>query len=117
MLTAVEPSADALGAALARALRERLGADTRFVGVGGPERAGEGIESPFDPSAMAVVGAFNAIAAYPKVRRFVRETAELARRERPDAAILIDAWGFSIRVAHALRRVDPSLPLIKYVAP
>jgi lipid-A-disaccharide synthase len=117
MLTAVEPSADALGAGLVRALRQRLGAQTRFVGVGGSRMAGEGIESPFDPSVLAVVGAFNAIAAYPKVRRLVTKTADLARAERPDAAILIDAWGFSLRVAHALRRVRPDLPLIKYVAP
>jgi lipid-A-disaccharide synthase len=38
-------------------------------------------------------------------------------REQPDAAVLIDAWGFNLRVARALRRLDPGLPLIKYVAP
>jgi lipid-A-disaccharide synthase len=78
---------------------------------------GEGIKSPFDPSALAVVGAFNAIAAYPRVRRLVRETAAFARAERPDVAILIDAWGFNLRVAHALRRLNPDPFLIKYVAP
>jgi lipid-A-disaccharide synthase len=117
MLTAVETSGDALGAALARALRARLGPGVRFVGVGGPAMAREGLSSAFDPASLAIVGAFNAIAAYPLVRRRVRETAELARREAPDAAVLIDAWGFSIRVAKALRRVDAGLPLIKYVAP
>jgi lipid-A-disaccharide synthase len=117
MLTAVEPSADVLGAGLIRALRQRLGPQTRFVGVGGARMAAEGLASAFDPSALAVVGAFNAIAAYPRVRRLAAQTADLARRERPDAAILIDAWGFSLRVAHALRRLDTGLPLIKYVAP
>jgi lipid-A-disaccharide synthase len=117
MLTAVEPSGDAVGAALVRALRAQLGPGVRFVGVGGPQMAEEGVESPFDPASLAIVGAFNAIAAYPRVRRLVRETAELAQREKPDIAVLIDAWGFSIRVAHALRRIDPSLPLVKYVAP
>jgi lipid-A-disaccharide synthase len=117
MLTAVEPSADALGAGLVRALRQRLGPQARFVGVGGARMAGEGIDSPLDPSALAVVGAFNAIAAYPRVRRLVAATADLARRERPHAAILIDAWGFSVRLAHALRRVEPGVSLIKYVAP
>ncbi|MBV8681713.1 MAG: lipid-A-disaccharide synthase [Caulobacteraceae bacterium] len=117
MLTAVEPSADAIGAGLMRALRQRLGPETRFVGVGGRRMAIEGVQSPFDPSSLAIVGAFNAIAAYPRVRRLVKATAALARAERPDVAILIDAWGFNLRVAHALRRQDPRLPLIKYVAP
>jgi lipid-A-disaccharide synthase len=41
----------------------------------------------------------------------------LAAREKPDVAILIDSWGFNIRLAHALRKLDPRLPLVKYVAP
>src|SRR5581483_4974928 len=30
---------------------------------------------------------------------------------------LIDSWGFTLRVARRLRRLDPQLPLIKYVGP
>ena len=55
--------------------------------------------------------------AYGKVVARVAETAELARREKPDIAVLIDSWGFTLRVAHRLRQIDPDLPLIKYVAP
>jgi lipid-A-disaccharide synthase len=117
MLTAVESSGDALGGALVQALRDRLGPGARFIGVGGPAMARQGVDSPFDPASLAIVGAFDAMAAYPMVRRRVRQTADLAMRERPDVAVLIDAWGFSIRVARALRRADPDLPLVKYVAP
>jgi len=117
MLVAVEPSGDSLGAALAAALRERLGPGLRLVGVGGPAMAAQGIASPFDPSSLAVVGVFNAVAAYPEVLRRADQAAAIAVSEKPDAAILIDAWGFNLRVAHRLRRLDPALPLIKYVAP
>ena len=117
MIVAVEPSADELGAGLAAALRRRMGADLRLVGVGGPKLAGQGLVSAFDPSALAVVGVFNALAAYPEVLRRADEVAAIAARERPDIAILIDAWGFNLRVAHRLRRADPALPLVKYVAP
>lgn len=117
MLVAVEPSGDMLGAALAAALRERLGPGLRLVGVGGPLMATQGLASPFDPTALAVVGVFNAVTAYPEVVRRARQAAAIAATERPDAAVLIDAWGFNLRVAHRLRRVDPKLPLIKYVAP
>ncbi len=117
MIVAVEPSADALGAALARALRDRLGPRIRFVGVGGPALAAEGLASPFDPASLAVIGAFNALGAYPAVLRRARQTAGLAQVECPDVAVLIDAWGFNLRVARALKRGCPSLPVIKYVAP
>jgi lipid-A-disaccharide synthase len=117
MMVAVEPSADSLGAALARTLRARLGGSLRLIGVGGPKLAAEGLVSAFDPSALAVVGAFNALFAYPEVLRGARRLGELVRAERPDVAILIDAWGFNLRVARALRAADPRLPLIKYVAP
>src|SRR5437763_13511486 len=116
-MVAVEPSADELGAALAGALKARLGRRLRLVGVGGPALASQGLASAFDPSALAVVGVFNGLAAYPEVLRRVRQTAALVADHRPDVAVLIDAWGFNLRVARALRRVDPRLPIIKYVAP
>lgn len=117
MLVAVEASGDLLGARLMSALRERLGEGVRFVGVGGPRMVALGIVSPFDPAPLAVIGVFNALAIYPQIRRRVRETAALAAREQPDGAVLIDAWGFNLRVARAVRKVSPHTRLIKYVAP
>ncbi len=117
MVVAVEPSGDALGAGLIAALRDRLGDGVRFVGVGGARMAEAGIVSPFDPASLAIIGVFNALHAYPTVLRRVDEAAALAARERPDAAILIDAWGFNLRLARRLRRAVPGIRLIKYVAP
>jgi lipid-A-disaccharide synthase len=118
LVTAEASSGDALGAALARALKKRLGGDrTRFVGVGGAAMAREGIDSPFDVSELSIVGMFEGLMAYPKVVRRVGETASLAAREKPDIAVLIDSWGFTLRVAQRLRRQTPDLPLIKYVGP
>jgi lipid-A-disaccharide synthase len=118
MLVAGEASGDALGAGLARALKRRLGeGNVRFVGVGGAAMAREGIESPFDMADVSVLGAVEGLMAYPRIVRRVSDTAALAARETPDIAVLIDSWGFTLRVAHRLRRQDPDLPLIKYVGP
>lgn len=89
----------------------------RFVGVGGARMAEQGVASPFPISELSILGIFEGVRAYPRVRRRVRDTVELARRERPDIAILIDSWGFTLRVAHGLRKLDPALPLVKYVGP
>ena len=118
MLVAGEASGDVLGAELARALKARLGEGrVRFVGVGGPAMAAEGVESPFDIGQLSVFGLFEGVKAYPRVKARVADTAALAGRERPDIAVLIDSWGFTLRVAQALRAQDPKLPLVKYVAP
>ena len=118
MLVAAEASGDILGAGLMRALRARLGsAGVRFVGLGGHAMAREGIESPFDIAELAIFGYADGIRAYPRVLRRARETAAIAAREKPDVAVLIDSWGFTLRVAHRLREQDPKLPLVKYVGP
>jgi len=118
MLVAAEASGDALGAGLARALKRRLGADAvRFVGVGGAKMAAEGVESPFDIAQLSIIGIVESLKAYPRAMARLRDTLGLAAREKPDVAVLIDSWGFNIRLAQALRRQDPGLPLVKYVAP
>lgn len=117
MLVAAEASGDALGAGLAHALKARLGDQVRLVGVGGRRMAAEGIDSPFDIASLSILGIFEAVAAYRTVVQRVADTAALAQRETPDVAILIDSWGFTLRVAQALRKRFPSMPLIKYVGP
>jgi lipid-A-disaccharide synthase len=117
MLVAAEASGDDRGAGLARALKARLGDRVRFVGVGGAHMAVEGVESPFDISEISIIGLLEGLMAYPRIVRRADETAAIAAREKPDAAVLIDSWGFTLRVAQRLRRIDPDLPLIKYVGP
>jgi len=117
MLVAAEASGDALGAGLAGTLRTRLGTKVAFVGVGGPRMAERGVASPFDIAELSIHGWLEGLKAYGLVKRRVADTVALAVAERPDAVILIDSWGFTIRVAKALRTVLPGVPLIKYVGP
>ena len=117
MLVACEASGDALGAGLARALRRRLGDDVVLVGVGGPKMAAEGIESPFDIAGLAIVGLVEILWSAPRILKRIDETVQLALAEKPDAVVLIDSWGFTIRVAERLQRLAPGTTLIKYVGP
>lgn len=117
MLIAAEASGDALGAGLAHALKARLKDEVVFVGVGGPRMAEEGVQSPFDIADLSILGWIEGIKAYGLVKRRVTETVALAAAEKPDAVVLIDSWGFTIRVAKALKTVLPGVPLIKYVGP
>ncbi|QLQ13145.1 MAG: lipid-A-disaccharide synthase [Brevundimonas sp.] len=116
MLVAAEASGDDLGAGLAYALRHRDPSIT-FVGVGGPKMAAEGIASPFDIKELSILGWLEGLRAYGLVKRRVADTVALAKAEQPDAVVLIDSWGFTIRVAKALKTALPGVPLIKYVGP
>ncbi len=117
MLVAAEASGDDLGAGLARSLKARLGDDVAFIGVGGAKMAAEGVQSPFDIAELSVLGWLEGLKAYGTVKRRVADTAALAIAENPDAVVLIDSWGFTIRVAKAIRAARPHIPLIKYVGP
>lgn len=115
-LVAAEASGDALGADLARALRET---DPTIVldGVGGPLMAAEGIASKADISGLAVLGFVDGLLAYSKVKRAVAATVSAILAARPDAVVLIDSWGFTLRVAQGVRAAAPEIKLVKYIGP
>lgn len=115
-LVAAEPSGDALGADLVRALKAR-DPSLAFAGVGGRAMAEAGVDSAFDISDLAVLGLIDGVKAYPRVVRRADETAEAARRFDPQVAVLIDSWGFTLRVAQRLRTATPHARLVKYVGP
>ena len=117
MLVAAEASGDALGAGLAISLKSRLGDDLSLVGVGGPRMAEQGVKSPFNIAELSILGWIDGLKAYGLVKKRVAETVALAKAEKPDAVVLIDSWGFTIRVAKQIRAVLPDVKLIKYVGP
>lgn len=114
-LTAGEPSGDYLGARLMTALKARTGGAVRFVGVGGERMAAEGLTSLFPMSDLSVFGLAEVLPKLPLIRRRIRETALAARDLSPDVMVMIDAQGFSLRVARRLQ--GRCFPLIQYVAP
>ena len=118
LLTAGEASGDRLGAGLIRALQRLLpGQAFRFVGVGGREMAACGLESLFDMTELSVLGLFEGVRALPRINRRADDVANLARTSAPQVAVLIDSWGFSLRVAQRLRKIRAPVHIVKYVGP
>ncbi|WP_031235575.1 lipid-A-disaccharide synthase [Asticcacaulis sp. AC402] len=118
MLIAAEASGDMLGAGLMVELRKQAPEiDFTFVGVGGARMAEQGVQSPFDIAQLSILGMLEGLKALPRVNARVLDTAALARAEKPDAVVLIDSWGFTLRAANAIRKIMPEVPLIKYVGP
>ncbi|MEO0465966.1 MAG: lipid-A-disaccharide synthase [Pseudomonadota bacterium] len=115
-LTATEPSGDLLGREVIDVLRTR-NPGIELMGIGGAEMASVGVSSDIDPSEIAILGILEGVKIYGKVLELVEATTEHIIAAEPDAAILIDSWGFTIRVAQRLRTRAPHIRLVKLVGP
>jgi len=116
LMVAGEASGDAHGADLILALKEKQ-PGARIIGVGGPRMSAAGQEQLLDLSAHAVLGLAEVLKQYFKFRKFRDQVLDLAKRERPDAVVLIDCSGFNLRLTPSLRRDLPGTRIIYYISP
>lgn len=117
MLVVGEPSGDQLGAQLMASLKELAGSRIRFVGVGGLAMQAQGMESLFPLDDTAVMGLREVVPRIPAILRRVRQATDFALRTRPDLVVLIDSPDFTHRIARRIKRLDPTIRTINYVAP
>lgn len=115
-LVAAEASGDALGADLARVLKAR-DPQIDLQGVGGPMMEAAGLPSHADIKGLAILGFVDGLLAYSRVKRAVAATVEAILRAKPDVVVLIDSWGFTLRVAQGVRAAAPNIKLVKYIGP
>jgi lipid-A-disaccharide synthase len=115
-LVAAESSGDALGADLARVLKQR-DPTLELAGVGGALMEAQGIKSQVDISGLAVLGFVDGLLAYKRVKIAVEAAVAAILAAKPDVVVLIDSWGFTLRVALGVRAAAPEIKLVKYVGP
>jgi lipid-A-disaccharide synthase len=115
-LVAAEPSGDALGADVIAALRAEA-PDVALAGVGLDAMARAGVAGPVDMSDLAILGFFEGLKALDRVKAKAVAVAEDIAAQRPDAAVFIDSWGFSLRAARALKSFAPDIARIKLIGP
>jgi lipid-A-disaccharide synthase len=117
MIVCGEPSGDALGAQLMAGLKQLAGDRIRFSGVGGLAMAREGFQSLYPLDATAVMGLREVVPAIPAILRRVKQAVDFAVGTRPDAVVVIDSPDFTHRVAQGIKKRDPSMRTVDYVAP
>ena len=117
MIVCGEPSGDALGAQLMAGLKQLAPDRIRFCGVGGLAMAREGFESLYPLDATAVMGLREVVPAIPKILARVRQAVDFALKTRPDVVVVIDSPDFTHRVAQGIKKRDPSIRTVDYVAP
>lgn len=114
LVVAGEASGDMHGARLFSALR-RLRPGTEGFGLGGSELEAAGLELVARSSEIAVVGLLEALTVLPRAHRIFRRILAEVDRRPPDAAVLIDAPDFNLRLARRL--AEREVPVVYYVSP
>ncbi|WP_439633790.1 lipid-A-disaccharide synthase [Glycocaulis sp.] len=115
-IVAAEPSGDIVGAELIRALRAS-GANVEIAGVGREAMAAEGVTTDIDLSALSVLGLFDGLRIWRLVHERAGACARAAAEFRADQVVLIDSWGFMLRVAWKAREACPGARIVKYIGP
>ena len=119
LITAFEPSGDALGARLVGAMREMSAAgDWRFVGLGGPKMEAAGVELLGETTGHAAMGVGLGLVGEAKtLMRRVKLVKRWLLDNRIDVHVPIDApaanWSFCKRV----RALQPEAKVVHLVAP
>ncbi|MCI4646324.1 MAG: lipid-A-disaccharide synthase [Hyphomonadaceae bacterium] len=114
--TAAEASGDLLAREVMQAILERQ-PDCELAGIGGSEMARLGIQSPFDIAPLSVLGLVEGLMAYSTVIKLADAAADHIVENAPDAAVLVDSWGFCLRVGQRVRALAPHIRLIKLAGP
>ncbi len=112
-IVAGEQSGDVLGARLIAALRAAR-PELRFVGIGGPLMAAQGVESLFPLNELAVMGLLEVLPRILRLRRLLHQAADDVAARRPAVLVTIDSPGFTLRL---LKLVGASVKRAHYVAP
>ena len=115
-MVAGEASGDLLAREVVEAIRQKTNS-VEFAGIGGQELASVGINSPFDISPLSVLGFAEGIRAYGTVVKLADAAADAIIAFGPDAVVLVDSWGFMLRVAQRVRARAPEIKLIKLIGP
>ena len=105
-LIAGEPSGDAIGAHLIRALWEVDDREIEFAGLGGEAMKSCGFRSLFPISELSVMGLLEVVPHARRIMRRIDEVANDISNRRPDIVITIDSPSFSIRVAKRIAELD-----------
>ncbi|WP_376695860.1 lipid-A-disaccharide synthase [Wenzhouxiangella sp. EGI_FJ10305] len=114
VLVAGEASGDALGASLARRLKEQQ-PDIEMAGVAGEAMRDAGVMAWFDLDELNVMGLTEVLRHLPRLFRLRRALRRRILEWQPDVFIGIDAPDFNLGLARRLRA--QGLRTVQYVAP
>ena len=113
-----EESGDIYGANLARELKSLAaanGEELELSGMGGRRMIAAGVKVLVDATELGVIGVFEITSKLFTFIGIYFKLVKAAKKERPDAVVMIDYPGMNLRLAKALHKAG--IPVVWYVSP
>ena len=111
-----ETSGDKLATAVIVKLK-KIKTDIEYLSVGGSYLNSIGIKSIFDLKEITYIGFTSVILNIFKIRNKINKTVEEIIKFKPDILFSVDSPDFTLRVAEKVKKIDPKIKIIHYVAP
>ena len=111
-----EPSGDKLASKVISQLKN-LRSDIEYLSVGGEHLKALGIKSLYDLKEVTYLGFTKVLFNIFKIKSKINETVKEILKFKPDILFSVDSPDFTLRVAKEVKKRDPSIKTIHFVAP
>ena len=111
-----ESSGDRLASKVINNLN-KLNPNIEYLSVGGENLKKLGIKSIYDLKEITYLGFTNVIFNIFKIKKKINETVEAIENFQPDILFTVDSPDFTLRVAEKVKKNNPNVKTIHYVAP
>lgn len=115
-IMAGEASGDYLGGRLMKDMR-KINENIEFVGVGGQCMEQAELFELFSISKLSIIGIWEVIGKIFQIKKLIKQTAKFIVDYNPNVLISIDSSGFTHRVDKLVKKMNPDIPIVHYVAP
>ena len=111
-----EPSGDKLASKVISKFQSTR-SDIEYLSVGGEYLKGLGIMSLYDLKEITYLGFTKVFFNLFKIKRKINETVNEILKFKPDILFSVDSPDFTLRVAKEVKKKDPNIKTIHFVAP
>ena len=111
-----EASGDKLAAKVINNLN-KLNPNIEYLSVGGENLNKLGIKSIYDLKEITYLGFTNVLLNIFKIKKKINETVQAIENFQPDILFTVDSPDFTLRVAERIKKNNPKIRTIHYVAP
>ena len=111
-----EPSGDKLASKVIGQLKNSR-SDIEYLSVGGEHLKSLGIKSLYDLNEVTYLGFTRVLLNVFKIKSKIKETVKEILKFKPDILFSVDSPDFTLRVAKEVKKKDPNIKTIHFVAP
>ncbi len=111
-----EPSGDKLASTVVAKLKQNH-SDIEYLSVGGSHLNSQGVKSIYDLKEITFIGFTSVILNILKIRNKINITVKKIIKFNPDILLSVDSPDFTLRVAEKVKKINPKIKTIHYVAP